>query len=121
MDTARPDPLDGLHLALLQRRRDQLAARAAGRSMGAHEWIMVAIAIIGIGLVVAAASRRTERLQGFLVGGTLVVQAVSLWFLARSTARKQLEQVERQISAEDGREDAAIISEAAKAARELLL
>jgi hypothetical protein len=113
--------VDGLHLALLQRRRDQLAARAAGRSMGTQEWIMAALVMIGIGLLVAATVRRTERLQGFLVGGVLVVQAVSLWFLARSTARKQLEQVERQISSESRREDAALISEAATAARELLL
>jgi hypothetical protein len=121
MDAARPDPVDGLHLALLQKRRDQLAARAAGRSLGMNEWLMVFMAVIGIGLLVSAAARRAERLQTLLVGSVLLVQAVSLWFLARSTARKQLVQVERQIAAAGQRDDAAIVAEAAKGARELML
>jgi hypothetical protein len=121
MDAARPDPVDGLHLALLQKRRDQLAARAAGRSLGVNEWLMVAMALVGIGMLASATLRRAERLQSVLVGTVLIVQAVALWLLARNAARAQLRQVENQIAAEGRREDAATVAEAASAARELLL
>lgn len=121
MDVARPDPVDGLRLALLQKRREQLRTRAAGRSLGINEWLMVAMAVIGIGLLASAAARRTERLQSLLVGSVLLVQAVSLWFMARHAARAQLRQVEHQIAEELRRADAAAVADAAAAARELLL
>lgn len=121
MEAAQPDPVDGLRLALLQERRDELAARAAGRTLGINEWLMVAMAVIGIGLLGAAAMRRAERLQSALTGTVLVVQAMSLWLMARRAARSQLLQVERQIAVESERADAATIAVAASAARDLLL
>jgi hypothetical protein len=121
--TARsgPDPVDGLHLALLQQRRDGLRKRAAGRAFGVQEGLQVLLAGIGITLLILAMRDLAHRPQHFVVGVVLIIQGVFLWFVARSMARSQLRQLDKQIEAELRRTDAPLVAEAAVAARELLL
>jgi hypothetical protein len=116
-----PDPVDGLHLALLQQRRDRLSKRAAGRAFGIQEGLQVLMAGIGITLLILAMRDPAHRPQHFAVGAVLVIQGVFLWFMARSMARSQLQQLDKQIESESRRADAPEIAAAAVAARELLL
>ena len=119
--TNQPDPVDGLHLALLQQQRDRLRTRASGRAFGIQEGLMLLLVCIGITLIVLAALGRTQRGQSFAVGTVLIVQGIFLWLMARSTAQHQLKQVEQRIEIESRRTDASVVAEAASAARELLL
>ena len=119
--TTRPDPVDGLHLALLQRQRDRLRRRAMGRAFGIQEGLMLLLVCIGATLIVLAATGRTQRGQSYAVGAVLIVQGFFLWLMARSTAQAQLKQVEQRIEIESRRTDAPVVAEAASAARELLL
>ena len=121
--TARsgPDPVDGLHLALLQQRRDGLRKRAAGRAFGVQEGLQLLMAGIGITLLLVAMRDLAHRPQHFVVGAVLIIQGVFLWFLARSVARSQLRQLDQQIAAELRRADAPVVAEAAVAAHAVLL
>jgi hypothetical protein len=116
-----PDPVDGLRLALLQQRRDSLRKRAAGRAFGVQEGLQLLMAGIGITLLILATRDLAHRPQHFVVGVVLIIQGVFLWFVARSMARSQLKQLDKQIEAELRRADAPVMAEAAVAARELLL
>lgn len=116
-----PDPVDGLHLALLQQRRERLRKRAAGRAFGVQEGLQVLMAGIGITLLILAMRDPAHRPQHFAVGAVLLIQGVFLWFVARSMARSQLQQLDKQIEAEARRTDAPAVAAAALAARELLL
>lgn len=116
-----PDPVDGLRLALLQQRRDGLRKRVAGRALGMQEGLLIIVAAIGITLLVLAAGDPARKPQHIVVGVALLFQGVFLWFMARSSARSQLRQLNRQIEAELRRADGPVVAEAAAAARELLL
>jgi len=116
-----PDPVDGLHLALLQQRRDRLRKRAAGRAFGVQEGLQVLMAGIGITLLILAVRDPARHPQHLAVGAVLVIQGVFLWFVARGMARSQLRQLDQQIDAESRRADAPAVAAAAMATRELLL
>lgn len=117
-----PDPVDGLRLALLQQERDRLRTRANGRFFGMQEGLQMFMVMVGVVLLVMGISGATESPPVLVAAGVLLmVQAVYLWFMSRSTARAQLRQLEKRIEAESHRADAPAIAEAAAAARELLL
>jgi hypothetical protein len=116
-----PDPVDGLHLALLQQRLDQLRKRAVGRHFGVQEGLQALLVACGITLLILGWSDARHHPQHIAVGVVMIVQGVFLWIMSMSVARSQVRQVEKQIETEACRADASLVAAAATAARELLL
>jgi type VI protein secretion system component VasK len=116
-----PDPMDGLHLAMMQRRREKLLARLSGRSFGGMEILMIAMLVCGIVVAVGGGTRTGSQVLRLGMGLLLIFEAAFLWWFGRRSARDQLRKLDRQIEAASRRPDAAIVAQAATAARAYLL
>lgn len=116
-----PDPVDGLRLALLQQRAEQLRARLGFRKFGFMELLPLLMLACGITVLVTVGHGRYARIQHQVLGWALVVQAVGLWWSARHTAHKELQRLQLRISALAHSPDGAAIVAAATAARSVLL
>ncbi len=115
-----PDPVDGLRLAMMQRREAQLVARLKFRSFGVMDALQLALLIIGIVLLANAGHGRT-RLNFLVLGWAMVIQGIGLWWAARSMARGELQKLQEKMSAVVQGRDGKVIAEAAISAQSLLL
>jgi len=116
-----PDPVDGLRLALLQRRREQLRARATGRTFGLMEGLLALMLVCGIVELSVSGFGSHARVLRFAVGLLLVVSAlliyVTRWFSALEEARRLDEKIAAQTRSPEGSQ----IEAAAAAARTFLV
>ncbi len=126
METSQrgPDPVDGLRLAMLQQRRDQLRARLRFRTFGIMEGLLLLMLACGVAIVVTGEHGRylrIQHLQHLVLGWALIIQAFGLWWAARRSALQELRRLEQRIETQSHRADAAVVAAAAAAARTLLL
>jgi hypothetical protein len=115
-----PDPVDGLHLALLQRRADEVRKQLKFRTFGVKEGLLVAMLVCGISILASAEPGRSHTLH-LVLGWALIVQAAGLYWSLRHAAAKELQRLTQRIAMVTDSPDGKIIEEAAGAARELLL
>ena len=116
-----PDPMDGLRLALMQQRSERLRAKASGRTLGVVEGLMAVMLISGILVAISGGTRTSSHVLRLAVGLLLIFEAVFLWWVGRRSAREQLRRLDQQIEAAARQPDAAVIAEAASAARTYVL
>jgi hypothetical protein len=114
-----PDPVDGLHLALLQRRADEVRKQLDFRTFSRKEGLLVAMLICGI--VVLSVGPSGSRTLNLVLGWTFVVQAALLYWSLRQNAAKELQRLTQRIAVVMDSPDGKTIEQAAVAARELLL
>jgi hypothetical protein len=112
--------MDGLRLALLQQRADEMRNRLRFRTFGMKEGLLVAMLASGITILAMAEPGRSHTMS-LVLGWALVVQAFGLYWSLRQSAAKHLQLIEQRIAATANVPDSAVIAEAAGAARELLL
>ena len=117
----QPDPVDGLHLAMLQQRRDELLLKASGRVSGFMLWLLVFMLVCGAAVIILTLFTDSKRPLGFSMGALLIAQALFVWWSWRRAARRQLQSLNRQIQFILTQPDAAVIARAAAAARATLL
>ena len=115
-----PDPVDGLRLALLQQRADEVRKQLRFRTFGMKEGLLVSMLASGIAILLTASPGRSHT-QAVVLGWALIVQAAGLYWSLRHSAAKELQLLEKRISATTASADGKVIGEAASAARELLL
>jgi hypothetical protein len=115
-----PDPVDGLRLALLQQRADEVRRQLGFRTFGMKEGLLVAMLASGI-TILAMASPGRSHTQSLVLGWALIVQAAGLYWSLRHSAVKELALLEKRIAAAAASPDARVIEAAAGAARQLLL
>jgi hypothetical protein len=115
-----PDPVDGLRLALLQQRADEVRRQLGFRTFGMKEGLLVAMLASGI-TILAMASPGRSHTQSLVLGWALIVQAAGLYWSLRHSAAQELQRLEKRILATAASPDGKVIEEAAGAARQLLL
>jgi hypothetical protein len=115
------DPMDGLHLALMQQQRDRMQARMSFRAFTLIDGLIALMLICGIVLAVTGSVATAPQMARLGMGLLLVSQACYLWVMLRLATRKQLRKLDAQIEAETQRPDGPAIVEAAAAARAFIL
>ena len=118
--THGPDPVDGLQLALLQRRADETRKQLKFRTFGKKEALLVALLVCGI-INLAVAEPGHSHTLNLVLGWTLIVQAAWLYWSLRHAAANELQRLLRRITEVSDSPDGKIIEQTAGAARELLL
>jgi hypothetical protein len=114
------DPIDGLRLAMLQQNADQLRKQLKFSTFGAKEILMLIMLTIDILFLLSGKSGSPGDMVTVL-GWLLITQAFVLYWSLRRAAARHLKLVEQRIAAATSVPDGAVITEAAGAARELLL
>jgi hypothetical protein len=115
-----PDPVDGLRLALLQRRAEEARRQLTFRTFGKKEGLLVAMLICGIAILATAEPGRSHT-HHLVLGWALIVQAAGLYWSLRHAAAKELKTLKQRIAAICDSPDGKIIEQAAGTARELML
>lgn len=115
-----PDPMDGLRLALLQQRADEMRKRLRFRTFGMKEGLLVVMLASGITILALTEPGRSHTLQ-LVLGWALVVQAAGLYLSLRHSASLELERLTQRISALTQSPDGNAMEQAAGRAQELLL
>jgi hypothetical protein len=118
--TSAPDPVDGLHLALLQQRADQLRKQLRLGTFGLKEGLMVGIMAAGITVLLVAEPGRSHNLA-LVLGWMMIIQAALLYWSLRRTTAKELRRIEQRIAVATDVPEGAVVAQAAHAARDLLL
>jgi hypothetical protein len=118
--TSGLDPMDGLRLALLQQRADQLRKQLRFATFGLKEGLMVGMLAAGLTILLLAEPGRSYKLS-LMMGGLLVSQSAVLYWSLRQTAARELQRIEQRIAVAADVPEAAVVAQAASAARELLL
>lgn len=114
------DPLDGLRLAGMQQRADQLVAQLKFKSFGFMQALPLVLLAIGIVLLVNADQARS-RLHFLVLGWAMGLQGAGLWWYSRHIAHKELELLRKKILAMTSGEDGQAVAAAAASAQSLLL
>jgi hypothetical protein len=116
----RADPVDGVRLALLQRRADEVRKQLKFRTFGRKEGLLVTMLVCGIGILATSEPGPSRTLQ-LVLGWTMVAQAAGLYWTLRHAAAKELKSLRQRIAVICDSPDGRIIEQAAGSARELLL
>lgn len=115
-----PDPMDGLRLALLRQRADEMRKRRSFRTFGMKEGLLVLMLAVGITILALTEPGRSHTLQ-LVLGWGLIVQAGFLYWSLRQSAGQELQRLTQRISALTQSPDGKAMEQAAGAAQELLL
>ena len=115
-----PDPVDGLHLALLQRRADHVRKQLKFRTFGRKESFLVAMLVCGI-IMLAIAEPGRSHTRILAMGWTFIALGAGNYWSLRHAAEKELQRLTQRIAVVNESPDGKIIEDAAVAARELLL
>lgn len=114
-----PDPVDGLRLAMMQRREAVLLKRIGFKSFGVMEWLQLLMVVCGVIILVFADGR--SRTLSLVLGWALVLQGIGLWLTGRNLAKSELKQLREKMAALVQGKDGKVIAEAAASAESLLL
>ena len=115
-----PDPVDGLRLAMMQKRESQLQARLKFRTFGVMEGLQLLMLTCGI-LILALAEPGRSHTLSLVLGWALVIQGIGLWLTGRSMAKNELAQLQQKMAIVVQGRDGKVIAEAAASAQSLLL
>ncbi len=118
--TSGPDPVDGLRLALLQKRADEIRGLMRFRTFGMKEGLLVAMLASGITILAMTEPGRSHTMQ-LVLGWGLIVQAGGLYWSLRHSAGMELKRLKQRISALTDSPDGKVMEQAAEAAQQLLL
>lgn len=120
-NSSRWDPVDGLHVAILQQQRDELLASAAGRTFGPLQVVLVILLICGTASLVVGARDTPEGVLPMAMGAMLIVQTFLIWWSLRHTALQQARALEKKIAQALSGPDGEHIAAAADVARGMLV
>ena len=115
-----PDPMDGLRLALLQQRAEEMRKRLRFGTFGMKEGLLVLMLAGGITILALTEPGRSHTLQ-LVLGWGLIVQAGVLYWSLRQTASQELQRLTQRISTLTESPDGRAMEQVAGAAQELLL
>lgn len=119
--SSRWDPVDGLHVAILQQQRDELLASAAGRKFGIVQGMLVLLLTCGITALVLGALNASEGLLPLALGAMLIVQTFLVWWSLRHAALRQAQALDRKIEQALSGPDGEHLATAAAVARGMLV